>query len=159
DTQELIRSGYRWRIGDGKRVRIWSNPWLRDDGQLTPNTNLVARLEDLTVCDLWIQGTKEWDVGLVEELFEPWDVEVILRIPTVHMEEEDIIIWHYGQFGVYIVKTAYKLYMESAAGREVLRSQGNWNAIWKLQLPPKVKHFLWRVARGVLPLRRNLWHR
>ncbi|CAN1830202.1 hypothetical protein LINPERHAP1_LOCUS32784, partial [Linum perenne] len=132
----------------------WKGIW-----RLTPNTSPVAGLEDLTVCDLWIPGTKEWDVRLIEELFELEDVEAILRIPTIHRDEDDKIIWHYGQLGEYYVKTAYKLYMASAVGREGLRSQGNWNAIWKLQLPPKVKHFLWRLARGVLPLRRNMWLR
>ncbi|CAN1787158.1 Putative ribonuclease H protein At1g65750 [Linum perenne] len=132
----------------------WKGIW-----RLTPNTSPVAGLEELTVCDLWIPGTKEWDVGLIKELFQQEDVEAILRIPMTHGDEEDRIIWHYGQLGEYSIKTAYKLYMASAVGREGLRSQGNWNAIWKLQLPPKVKHFLWRLARGVLPLRRNLWLR
>ncbi|CAN1812050.1 Putative ribonuclease H protein At1g65750 [Linum perenne] len=123
------------------------------------NTNQNEGLEELTVCDPWMPGTKEWDGGLLEELFEPEDVEAILSIPTTHADGEDEILWHYGKFGEYSVKSAYKLYMETMAFRGALRSEGEWNAIWRLQLPPKVKHFLWRLARGVLPLRRNLWHR
>lgn len=33
---------------------------------------------------------------------------------------------------------------------------GNWNDIWRLKVPPKVKNLLWRMCRGCLPTRVRL---
>lgn len=30
ETQGLLREGIRWRIGDGRKVRVWGDPWLPD---------------------------------------------------------------------------------------------------------------------------------
>ncbi|CAN1823283.1 Uncharacterized mitochondrial protein AtMg00310 [Linum perenne] len=72
----------------------WKGIWW-----LTPNTNQNEGLEELTICDMWMPGTKEWDEDLLEELFEPEDVEAILSIPITHADGEDEILWHYGKFG------------------------------------------------------------
>lgn len=39
------------------------------------------------------------------------------------------------------------------------KAGGNWCALWKLKVPPKVKHSLWRLCRDVLPTCSNLAHR
>ncbi|CAN1787821.1 Putative ribonuclease H protein At1g65750 [Linum perenne] len=54
------------------------------------------------------------------------------------------------------MKSAYKLIMDHLTDRTSLIVTGQWNEVWKLQIPPKVKHFLWTLARGILSLRSNL---
>ncbi|CAH9072880.1 unnamed protein product [Cuscuta epithymum] len=29
-TQEIIREGFKWRVGDGKLINVWRDPWLPD---------------------------------------------------------------------------------------------------------------------------------
>jgi hypothetical protein len=36
------------------------------------------------------------------------------------------------------------------------KEQGAWDLIWKLKAPPKVKNFMWRVCRNVLPTRMRI---
>ena len=36
-------------------------------------------------------------------------------------------------------------------------SPTEWNAIWKLEIPEKVKVFMWRAAQDILPTAGNLW--
>jgi len=33
---------------------------------------------------------------------------------------------------------------------------GDWNKLWSLPIPPKVKHFMWRLGRDCLPNRQRL---
>lgn len=30
----FLKEGYRWRIGDGSEISIWSTPWLKSDLEL-----------------------------------------------------------------------------------------------------------------------------
>jgi hypothetical protein len=30
-SQVIVRNGLRWRLGNGTKVQVWNQPWLRDD--------------------------------------------------------------------------------------------------------------------------------
>ncbi|CAN1154265.1 hypothetical protein LINPERPRIM_LOCUS41035 [Linum perenne] len=49
--------------------------------------------------------------------------------------------------------------MERVYQREYLNRPGAWQKLWSLNLPPKMLHFVWRLGRGVLPLRTILRRR
>ena len=34
-----------------------------------------------------------------------------------------------------------------------------WRQLWRLPCPPKIKHFMWRLARNSLPLKMNIQRR
>lgn len=35
----------------------------------------------------------------------------------------------------------------------------DWCSLWRVKIPPKVKHFVWRICREVFPTRSNLRRR
>lgn len=41
-------------------------------------------------------------------------------------------------------------------GTSHLHKPGDWSAIWKLKVPPKVKNLVWHMCRGCLPTRIRL---
>ncbi|CAN1759869.1 hypothetical protein LINPERHAP1_LOCUS7303 [Linum perenne] len=49
--------------------------------------------------------------------------------------------------------------MDHTFQRNYLHQQGAWKELWDIQLPPKTLHFIWRVAKDVLPLRSTLRRR
>ena len=49
--------------------------------------------------------------------------------------------------------------MESLIDNEEYRISGDWMRMWNLQLPQRVKVFLWQALRGVLPTRMRLQDR
>jgi ribonuclease HI len=57
---------------------------------------------------------------------------------------------------MYSVRSAYYQLMENIIDNNHLKENGNWKKLWKLQVPNKVKIFLWRVLRGCLPVRSRL---
>ncbi|CAN1249387.1 Putative ribonuclease H protein At1g65750 [Linum perenne] len=112
-----------------------------------------SSLHGLRVCDLLIPGTTEWDVEMIEALFEERDVEEILRVPVGLAGADDSRIWHYDKFGCYTVKSAYRVCMEFVTPNLDLHVQGPWNQLWCLDVQPKMKNLVWRLARNVVPTR------
>ena len=81
------------------------------------------------------------------------DVDEILKIPLLHLEQNDAIIWRFEKKGVYLVKSAYRVCVDVLINRDEWKVDGDWNKLWSLPIPPKVKHFMWRLGRDCLPNR------
>jgi len=73
--------------------------------------------------------------------------------PSVH---DDRLVWTKENDGEYSVRSAYKMCMQELLDVNHFKAQGNWDLIWKLKVPPKVKNFIWRVCRNTLPTRLRL---
>ncbi|CAN1223742.1 hypothetical protein LINPERPRIM_LOCUS2142 [Linum perenne] len=101
----------------------------------------------------------EWDEDLVRALFVERDVEAILKLQPPCGEEEDQMLWRVSNNGEYSVKSAYRLIHDETVANEGLRVEGEWDGLWKLDVPPKVRHWLWRSVRGVLPTTSSLRRR
>ncbi|CAN1305737.1 hypothetical protein LINPERPRIM_LOCUS26598 [Linum perenne] len=52
---------------------------------------------------------------------------------------------------MYTVRSAYRLLVERNDELLGWRVDGNWRKLWQVEVPPKIKHHIWRLARGVLP--------
>jgi hypothetical protein len=111
---------------------------------------------------------------LLETHFAPADLETILNIPLCTRRQEDSWAWHYEKMRVFSVRSAYRMlvinkhhataYLESIAGRSDVRAEEKeWSAIWKLNIPSKIRIFLWRLAKHSVSLRgmssvTGTWH-
>jgi hypothetical protein len=81
-------------------------------------------------------------------------------------ESEDFVAWHFDPKGIFSVKSAYKVHVESEKQASVAQAGSGSNYIplkkevfkklWKIQCPPKVHHFLWRLAHNSHPLYMNI---
>lgn len=83
----------------------------------------------------------------------------IIHTLVLHDTAEDKRIWRFTGDGQYTVKLGYRLYCDAVANKAQLKIHGHWASVWKLQVPPKVRSFLWRVLWGCLPTRMNLRQR
>lgn len=72
----------------------------------------------------------------------------IKETPLLNLLDSDKKIWKFTHNGMYNVRYAYHSIMEEILDVSHLKVEGNWIAIWKLNIPPKIKHFLWRALRG-----------
>ncbi|XVF41404.1 hypothetical protein PTKIN_Ptkin01aG0277400 [Pterospermum kingtungense] len=93
---------------------------------------------------------------LLHAFFSLRDVNAILKIPLPRNASNDLVIWHYSKNGDYTIRSAYRLLMEHLLSDSHLHVPRDWSKLWGLQLPPKVKNFVWRAAREVLPNRDTL---
>lgn len=163
---ELMKKGIIWRVGNGRNLKIWSDPWLpRGDSwrPITPRRGCILTDVD----ELMNPKTGGWDVELVNEIFWEEDANLILALP-IHEERDNLLAWHFDEHGLFSVRSAYKIcrakfLRSSTRGGDQGGSSGNldpvWDRIWKLRCPNKVKHFLWRFTHNSHPLRSNLARR
>jgi hypothetical protein len=155
-----------WRIGDGENINIWHDPWLPNRNSRKPITprghNLLRHVSELIN-----PVTGSWDEELVRQTFWEEDVKVILSL-TVHEGWPNIIAWHFDNKGQFSVKSAYKVFREDLLSKRD-RQTGNcsyntgmsvkeqcWSAIWKLRVPGKIRHFMWRLSHNSHALKVNL---
>ncbi|KAK2654924.1 hypothetical protein Ddye_007976 [Dipteronia dyeriana] len=89
------------------------------------------------------------------------DAYAILSIPSSATRVEDTLCWHYTTDDNYSVKSGYKLGNESeylnrasSSGSGLLESW--WKTLWHLEIPTKVKVFIWRACRHWIPTRQCL---
>jgi ribonuclease HI len=107
-----------------------------------------------------------WDEELVKDIFWEADARLILVL-TVHEGQNNSLAWHYDRKGNFTVRSAYKLfrYHEINSRRKQVGSSSNadtsdkeklWKQIWKLPIPGKLRHYLWRFAHNSHALKINL---
>jgi hypothetical protein len=157
--REALQEGLFRRVGDGVSTNIWSHKWISNHfaGQpITPRANLQI----LNVSDL-LTTSGEWNTEIIKTCFLPIDADAILRQP-IGRNSQDFWAWNSEKTGVYSVRSAYKLLYNKKFGWNQNLAPGSssvglWKMLWKLQVPPKVRVFWWRVANDFLPARQVLF--
>ena len=72
---------------------------------------------------------------------------------------DDNILWHYEMSGVFSVKSGYRLLRGSSlvpSCSGLCSSISWWKWFWKLNVPSKIKIFLWKACNNWFPTRVNL---
>ncbi|KAA3475778.1 Ribonuclease H-like superfamily protein [Gossypium australe] len=148
-AHELITDGLLWRIGNGRSVNIWNDPWLPGPG----NSRLLVQ----NICTQWT--TKE---DIIHKFVDHDQARRILNIPLAQTNAKDTLVWRHDNTGEYTVKSGYRVLL---SGRSQLTSHnlamdGNYSnfykMLWELQLPSKIKIHLWRLTRNYVPHLCNL---
>ncbi|KAL5783938.1 hypothetical protein ACOSQ2_006330 [Xanthoceras sorbifolium] len=122
----------------------------------------TAPLEDLKVASLISPSSHSWDLAKLDQVFVAADRDSIMEIPLSFGDCNDSLIWHFDKNGEYSVKSGYRV-----AAQEKLSLKGSsscpdskwWLALWNLNIPPKIKIFIWRVCLNAIPSLCNLCSR
>ena len=94
-----------------------------------------------------IPGALQWNENLIQDLFNHRDQTLILNIPLSIPRIDGSWYWLIDNKGSYLVKSGYlSLQEEVTDERSIL-----WKKLWKLNIPPKVMNFMWRMLSGFLP--------
>ena len=158
--RNVLEKGLRWRIGNGEQLLVYQSQWIPrsitfqpiSPPSLSPDT-IVAKLISEE------QSRKE---AVIRQHFLKEDADQILKIPLPRQPKPDQVLWHYDKKGNYSVKSGYQVAMKMNFPEKPSCSSENdkyWHAIWYLQLPEKVKIFMWRAANNLLATAGNLWKR
>lgn len=98
----------------------------------------------------FINGTKGWKLGELHHLPPSHIVEMIGNSPILVLDVQDRIIWKYSADGSFSIKTATWTYNDKILP---LPRSKLLNRIWKLNIIPKSKFFVWKLIRCKIPTR------
>lgn len=139
--------GCYWKIGNWRDTSIWKQPWLPDEGSPFIQTPVIEQNQNMKVCDLINLVLHDWDVELLNTLFIPWDVGLILKI-LVAIQYDDKWCWRGDIRGSYTVKHGYPI-LSIDHGHT-----GNvaWSSLWKMEILPLFRFFYGDVSITFSPL-------
>jgi len=138
----ILRGGSRWCIGNGNSIPIVNEPWLLKGNQIDNDIEGVHLVRDFVVSSLINQDSKSWNYDVFQQVFSPYISTAILTTPLFEQVEEDTLIWKGENNGVYSAKSAYRICVEELMDTSHFRRSGYWYRIWRLKVPPKVKHLI-----------------
>lgn len=140
-------------MGSGEKIRVLEDPWLPDKHPWV--TSVHESLRDIKVARLKHVGTNEWDLDLLEDLFNARDINLIKIISLSNSHRLDRLIWFKETTGVYTVKSAYRLLQEERGTRRKEDESWFWKRFLHLKSPPKIKNLVCarvRVASHQRPI-------
>lgn len=87
------------------------------------------------------------NIWRVPYIFAEEVAEKVIKTPLIHMAEDTLLCKH-DATALYTMKTAYRLCHSISSQTTRANASANWNCIWKLDVSPKVKHFVWRLCQS-----------
>ncbi|KAK2653573.1 hypothetical protein Ddye_013429 [Dipteronia dyeriana] len=141
--RSLIDAGSRWRIGCGSGVSIYNDKWIPRPNSLWV-VSLIVRDDIVFVSQLKTESS-DWNVPLIRHLFLEVDAFAILSIPTFASQAIDTLC------GTAQLMDSNRA---SSSGSGLLESW--WRTLWHLEIPSKVKVFIWRACRHWISTRQCL---
>ncbi|GAA0183140.1 hypothetical protein LIER_30608 [Lithospermum erythrorhizon] len=146
EGRKVLLKGTRWRVGDGKSIDMWKEPWV----PISTDFHLRGSRGDKPHWVSQLIRSAEWDKGRVEEVVEGEDVKNVLFIPLSRRGIKDRLIWNHTRCGNYLTCSEYKCAQTMKRNGE-LRAKGigegsrheagnrGWKDVWQLRAPPRVK--------------------
>ncbi|GAU33808.1 hypothetical protein TSUD_221460 [Trifolium subterraneum] len=154
-VKDVIMQGGKWQIGNGAKVRIWHDNWLPCGGSLVVKSQVKILHQDSLVSALIDQDTKQWNRDLIFSTFNQFEARLIVSIPLSFRVPDDNFIWAGEKDGKYSVRSAYHQLGDER--RKYLPGPSHdpndklWRGIWRVNLPNKVKNFVWSVGHSLVP--------
>nr|XP_008351105.2 uncharacterized protein LOC103414509 [Malus domestica] len=159
--------GTHWQIMVGQDVRVWVDCWLPSipSGRPFPLGEVVVT-RNLRVSSLICPQSRDWDLSFLILFLSVADQGAIEGTPIGDISRSDRLIWAATKNGKYTVKSGYRwVQSRSLSARDHrlphVRSipEKLWNCIWKIDVQPKIRHFLWNSLHNILATNANLYRR
>lgn len=134
-ARDVIQKRMVWRIGNGESVRIKMDKWLPTQSSRFVISPILQLALEAKVSELIDHDSAVWKANLVQQLFLPHEVFVIMGIPLSERLPPDRITWAHTPSSMFTTSSAYKLLIAcdsaSNVGTSNLKSQRRfWKSIW-----------------------------
>ena len=106
---------------------------------------------------------KDQDATKVKNIFLPHEAKVILGIPINPRLLDDSLSWAWTSNDRFTMKSACRMgqkclkegnyQTERGGSSNNLGMKAIWKLIWYLNCPKKIKHYMWRSYKNILPIK------
>ena len=136
-AREIIKEGARWKVGNGRSIRVFTHDWLSHSPVPLNEFSLNMR-----VCDLIDQDTKQWDGKNLLHLCHQTQTKILV-VPLNNINSEDSLIWKENKAQRFTVRIAYEVALrlkdQPRAEHSAAWIHGAmWKELWTFKVPPKV---------------------
>jgi hypothetical protein len=146
--------GFRWKIGDGKKMKFCEDNWLGTSSLAIQFRNLYIILNEKnkTIHELWDGNTlkctfrKVVDVNLMRD----WEEIIQLASTIILSGDQEEMVWTFNSNGEYSSQSLYKIV--NFRGVKPVHTP----AVWNLKIPPRVHFFLWLLTQNKVLTRDNV---
>lgn len=86
EAKHVVNAGARWKVGNGKEITILNQPWIQDETHPYITSDLKG-LNNVTVHSLRTEDGQQWDIDILQDLFNQRDQVVsIILVLVVRMK-------------------------------------------------------------------------
>uniref|UniRef100_A0A803QKZ2 Reverse transcriptase domain-containing protein n=1 Tax=Cannabis sativa TaxID=3483 RepID=A0A803QKZ2_CANSA len=146
-TKKLCTEGAGVIIADGD-IDIWTKPWIPwksiQDIREGFHYNRIHAFNK--VSNLFIDGTRTWNVPLIQSCFDRDITEAIINIKPIQ-DGSDLLFWKPAKEGKFSVKSAHWLYQHQRFNN----SNRVWKELWKKKIHPRLTMMIWKILGDCLP--------
>ena len=104
--------------------------------------------------------TRSWRNEVIDHVFNAQEAEIIKSTPLSSTNQLEKLIWPFTPLGNYSVKSGYRfLHENSEQFQSSTHDTAFWKKVWGMEVPSKIKNFIWRASRETLHVKRNLCRR
>uniref|UniRef100_A0A2N9EM79 Reverse transcriptase zinc-binding domain-containing protein n=1 Tax=Fagus sylvatica TaxID=28930 RepID=A0A2N9EM79_FAGSY len=156
--------GSRWCVGDGASISIWNDKWIPTNGGQKVISPMSQFQENAKVKEL-LTPSLSWNTNLIEEIFLPFEANLISQIPLRGTHKPDRQVWARTSNGMFSVQSAYQMLVEDLKIKESGTSTTSqrwkvfWKNLWSVKVPQKIKVFMWKACSNILPTCTKLFDR
>lgn len=164
NAKKLLNEGLVWRVGNGRRIKIWGDKWLFSPTTYAIQSPINTLTADARVCELIDQDSQWWNIALIKDIFLEEDVAKICSLAISPRTQQDRMVWAGNKNGVFSVRSAYHLAKDLNSRHDSGCSGCDsmtplWKRIWKISGPRVIPLFLWQACNNILPTNENLFKR
>lgn len=121
-----------------------------------PISLLPNNLLNMKVSQLFYPTINPWNRELIASFMNAQDTFDICKIHIHSRVNHDVIIWKPSPNSAYTIKSHYKMCLSLSNQGTHYQASGDWKLVRNMSIPPKLKHFLWRLLHYCLSMCFNL---
>ena len=146
-----FKQGLRWSVGDGHSISFWFDSWAYNV-PLSCKCQPCPGTEEVKVSHFLLENG-QWNSNLLAQFVPSAIVPVISKMFVPVNPIPDKVFWALTADGEYSIKSGANL-LQGYGLHPPSKSPCCW--IWGVDVPPKIRFFLWKICQNGLPTKKRL---